>query len=330
MSAKTLTEFGLVLYPGAQVSVVSGLTDLLVIANRFVLSDDEESAKEVRVSHWQATCPDSPPERIFDTHPEREGMPMVLVLPSVLGDPGGHALDDSTVAWLRERHATGTTLGSVCAGAFLLAQTGLLNGRTVTTHWLYAEPFRRQFGQVKLDVDRLVIDDGDIITAGGAMSWTDLGLKLLDRFLGPRVMLETSRILLIDPPGREQRYYSFFSPDMSHGDQAILKVQHWLHATAAQDMELNSMVAITGLEERTFLRRFRKATGMTTTEYCQRIRMGRARELLQFGQSSVESIAWEVGYHDVSAFSRVFTKLLGLTPGEYRHRFGSGRTLSRL
>jgi transcriptional regulator GlxA family with amidase domain len=314
----------MVLYPGAQNSTVLGLTDLFTIANRFVVEQRELSSRPIRISHWQREDGDGQPKRVFDTHPHEESSPTALILPSVLGDPPGRSTIAPYIDWLRERHAAGTIMSSVCAGAFLLAETGLLDDRSATTHWMYAGIFRARFARTKLEADRLIVDDGDIITAGGAMSWTDLGLKLLDRLLGPNVMIRTSRILLIDPPGREQRYYSFFSPNMTHGDPAILKVQHWLQATAARDIALKSLVSISGLEERTLLRRFRKATGMTTSEYCQRLRVGRAREMLQSGRKSIENIAWEVGYGDAGSFSRLFVKIVGLTPGDYRQRFSAG------
>jgi transcriptional regulator GlxA family with amidase domain len=129
----------------------------------------------------------------------------------------------------------------------------------------------------------------------------------------------------VDPPGREQRYYSAFSPNLSHGDAAVLKVQHWLQATVAKDMTLSDLGARAGLEERTFLRRFRKATGQTAVDYCQRLRVGKAAEMLQFSNSPIEAIAWEVGYRDPGSFRKVFFRVTGLTPGAYRRRFGVNR-----
>lgn len=197
----------------------------------------------------------------------------------------------------------------------------MLAGRNVTTHWLYANDFRARFPEARLDTDRLVIDEGDIVTAGGAMAWTDLGLRLVDRYLGASVMLDTARLLLIDPPGREQCYYSAFAPNLKHGDSAILKVQHWLHATDNREIILTELAELAGLEERTLLRRFKKATGMTTGEYLQRMRVGRAKELLQTTKLPFDRIAWDVGYGDASAFRKVFQKIVGLPPSEYRQRF---------
>lgn len=325
MGRGQVVEIGLVLYPGAQQAAVLGLTDLFGVANRIAASHLRQSEPPLQVSHWRQDSPDAAPLRVFQSGTGAPSILSALILPPTLDEPID--ADDAIplTAWLRERHAEGVALGSVCVGAFLLAGTGLMAGRRMTTNWNYAEALQQRFPDVRVDADQLIIDDGDVITAGGLMAWTDLGLRLVDRLLGPTVMLETARTLLVDPPGREQRYYSVFSPRLTHGDAAVLKVQHWLQATQAKEVGLSRLAAEAGLEERTFLRRFQKATGMTSTEYCQRLRVGRARELLQFGTASIERVAWEVGYSDPGAFRKVFTNIVGLSPGEYRRRFSAGR-----
>lgn len=329
MPQRKTIEIGLVLYPGAQQASVLGLTDLFCVANGIADSYQEQPALALRVTHWRQDAPGSPPARVFDSGANPSSVLSALILPPTLAEPTGMSPEPSLTAWLRAQHASGVVLGAVCAGAFLLAGTGLMAGRPMTTHWAYAKRLQERFPQVRVDADRLIIDDGDVITAGGLMSWTDLGLRLVDRLLGPSVMIGTASMLLVDPPGREQRYYSVFSPRLTHGDAAVLKVQHWLQATQAKDIALGTLAALAKLEERTFLRRFQKATGMTTTEYCQRLRVGRARELLQFGTASIDRVAWEVGYNDSSAFRKVFTRIVGLSPGEYRRRFSAGLAMEK-
>lgn len=316
-------EIGILLYPGAQLAAVHGLTDLFGVADRLAAGHRDREPGLLRTSHWRQEDLALPPVRTFATHAEGVGSPAVFILPPSLGEPLAPGQAAPLAGWLRHQHDMGAALCSVCAGAFLLGETGLLAGRAVTTHWIYAERFQSRFPDARVDTDKLVIDDGDIITAGGLMAWTDLGLKLVDRFLGPTVMLETARFLLVDPPGRQQRYYSSFSPRLAHGDAAVLKVQQWLQATSANDMRLASMLAQAGLGERTFLRRFQKATGLKPTEYCQQLRVGKARELLQFSNRPVDGIAWEVGYGDTGAFRKIFARITGLTPGEYRRRFSA-------
>lgn len=319
-----MIEIGLVIYPGAQLAAVLGLTDLFGVANRIAVSHQKAEAPVLRVTHWRQDRASEAPTCVLDTCPdEPAGKLSALILPPSLDEPVGADEAAALTAWLRDHHANGVALGSVCAGAFVLAGTGLISGRRITTHWSYADLLQQRFPELSVDADQLIIDDGDIITAGGLMAWTDLGLRLVDRLLGPTVMIETARVLLVDPPGREQRYYSVFSPRLTHGDAAVLKVQHWLQATQASYVALPTLAAQAGLQERTFLRRFQKATGMTTTEYCQRLRVGRARELLQFSNTSIDRVAWEVGYSDPGAFRKVFTRIVGLSPGDYRRRFGA-------
>jgi transcriptional regulator GlxA family with amidase domain len=154
------------------------------------------------------------------------------------------------------------------------------------------------------------------------MAWVDLGLRLIYRWLGPSIMLATARFFVVDAAGREQRFYSSFAPNQHHGDAAVLQVQHWLQLHYAESLTVVMLAACAKLGERTFLRRFRQATGLKPIEYVQRLRIDKAREALEFSASAIGEIAWAVGYQDQGAFRKVFRRILGLSPGEYRRRFG--------
>ena len=320
--AEPRAEVGIMLYAGCQSAMVHGITDLFAVASQFA---EDRGGSGLRVSHWSREA-DGGFARTFDTHPATlSPVPTLLIVPGrLVGGPASVEEATPYARWLLDRHAQGTTLASNCGGAFILAATGLLAGRAATTHWSCADMFRERFPDVRLEPDKIVIEDGDIITAGGLMAWTDLGLRIVDRLLGPTVMIETGKFFLVDPSGREQRHYSSFAPRLTHGDEAILKVQHWLQAKTGRVASVGEMADTAGLEERTFLRRFKAATGMKPIEYVQHLRIGKARELLEFTRRSIDQIAWSVGYEDPAAFRRVFGRILGLTPGEYRHRFSSG------
>jgi transcriptional regulator GlxA family with amidase domain len=150
----------------------------------------------------------------------------------------------------------------------------------------------------------------------------DTGLLLVDRILGSAVRAETARFILSEPAASEARYFGGFAPRQAHGDAAVLKAQEWVHIRDGRDVSLASMAAAAGLERRTFLRRFANATGMTPIEYCRAVRIARARELLEFGNTPQKEIAQSLRYKDVASFSRVFRKATGLAPGAYRKRFG--------
>ncbi|MEM9488335.1 MAG: GlxA family transcriptional regulator [Myxococcota bacterium] len=307
-----LHRIGILIYPRAQMSAVLGLTDLFEMANRVSAELGAPSAN-IDVQHWRA-----------DDGPTTPDAPLTaLIVPPSLDDQAPEDDDelDRLAAWTINRHGEGTVVCSVCVGAFLLARTGLLSGRVVTTHWALADRFAEDFPEIELDTDKLLIDDGDIITAGGLMAWTDLGLKLIDRLLGSAITLATARYFLVDPGGREQRFYSSFAPKLSHGDSAILKVQHWLATTSDEKITLPAMAGKAGLGERTFLRRFHRATGLKPIRYLQQLRVGKARGMLELSSMTVDEIAWKVGYEDTSAFRKLFKRIMGLSPGEYRRRF---------
>ncbi|VXC74674.1 HTH-type transcriptional regulator glxA [Pseudomonas sp. 8Z] len=315
-------EIGLLLYPGAQRAAVYGLGDLFAVANRMAAEQGRLGVPSLRISHWQA---DEAGElqRVFDSQPQADGAPQVVIVPPCLGDDSEQSLAACYLDWLRQQHGTGVTLASVCAGAFALAEAGLLDGRTVTTHWALAAQLAARFPRVEVLPERMVIDDGDLITAGGLMAWTDLGLALVTRLLGPTIAAETARYLVVDLNRESQRHFSSFVPSFDHGDAAVLAVQHWLQGEAGADLSLASMAARASLGERTFLRRFRAATGLKPTEYCQQLRVSKARELLEFTRQSIDQVAWQVGYRDSGAFRKVFARLVGVSPGDYRRRFGT-------
>ncbi|GGD29273.1 GlxA family transcriptional regulator [Aureimonas glaciei] len=316
-------EIGLLIYPGVQMSAVHGLTDMFHFADRLARERLGATEAVIRLSHLSPR--DSiEASRVYDTVPDAGGSPSFIIMAPSIKRPGDEGYEPSLVDWLREQYAQGTKLASVCGGAFLMAQTGVLKGRAVTTHYTLVSDLVRRFPGISVDPDRLFINHGDVMTAGGLMSWTDLGLHIIERTLGPVAMAETARFMVLDPPGREQVFYSVFAPRLAHGDDAILKVQDRLAKNGPRDVTVSAMASWSGLEERTFMRRFIKATGLRPNDYFQRFRIGRAREMLSLNRIPVERVAWAVGYDDPASFRKVFLKLTGLTPSGYRKRFGVG------
>ncbi|MDZ3990915.1 GlxA family transcriptional regulator [Pseudomonas sp. Teo4] len=323
MAAKTdnldSLEIGLLIYPGAQSAAVHGLDDLFTVANRVASELGAVDLPRVRVSHWQVDEAGQLKCAADDDGDTLQALRVLIIPPSLESIPASELLERHCAS-LRQWHGQGTVLASVCIGVFFIAASGLLDGRAASTHWNYAQPLAQRFPKVQVEANQPLLDDGDIVTSAGLMAWTDLGLRLLERFLGASLAWETARYLSVEPisaplPG------ALFNPRLEHGDAAVLKVQHWLQSSGAQQADLAGMAACAGLEERTFLRRFRAATGLKPTEYCQQVRVGRACRMLEFTRRNVEQIAWGVGYQDPSAFRRVFQRITGLTPSDYRRQF---------
>ncbi|WP_395604650.1 GlxA family transcriptional regulator [Pseudomonas sp. B21128] len=316
-----VAEIGVLIYPGAQMAAVHGLTDLFAVANRIAGEHQAAQLPLLRVSHWQVEG-DQPPVRVYDSLPGTESHLLAVLIPPSIGGFSASHMPAALAPWLREQHARGATLGGVCVGSLMLAESGLLDGRSATTHWTSTKAFSERYPKIRLKADTPIVDDGDLITTAGLMAWSELGLRLVDRLLGPSIATATARFLVVEHSDSASECGSNFAPILSHGDAAILKVQHWLQGTGATDVSLTAMAERAGLEERTFLRRFRAATGLKPTEYCQHLRVGKAREMLEFTNGTIDHIAWTVGYQDPGAFRAIFKKITGLAPSEYRGRFG--------
>jgi len=219
------------------------------------------------------------------------------------------------------QHKNGARLCSVCAGAFILAETGLLKGRPATTHWGLAYDLQKQFPDAIINSERILINDGDIVTAGGITAWIDLSLELVALFAGPAIMRLMGKQLIFDTGHREQRYYQSFSPSFSHGDSIMIAAQNFIHENYFHQVNIKEIAESICLSEKTLLRRFKKATGMVPINYLQRVRIQKACDFLENSDDSFETICDKVGYVDVSSFRKIFIKTMGLTPREFRKRF---------
>jgi len=235
-----------------------------------------------------------------------------------------HGRHPEIVDWLHRQHQAGADLCTACAGALLLAETGLLDGRATTTHWAFAETFRRNFPQVRLRLDELLIVDGargEFVMSGAANSWQDLILFLIARHVSPRAAQTVGKFLLYQWNMPNQVPFMPFSPPLDHGDGAILEVQDRLGASERCAFTVEELAEQTGMARATFNRRFKQATGLSPVEYLQQLRAERAKELLEQTQETIEEIAWQVGYDEPAAFRRVFRRITRLSPSDYRRKF---------
>ncbi|MET0026937.1 MAG: helix-turn-helix domain-containing protein [Candidatus Thiodiazotropha sp.] len=306
-----ITPIAILTSANAMQTAVHGLNEMFVLANKICHESNIDHRFSITLCDIGYLVEEGLDDQSF----------AAVLLPPSLDDAPERPVDPKLVAWLRNQHACGALLGSVCAGAFILAATGLLDARPVTTHWMLGERLQRRYPAIDLKSDQMLIGDRDIITAGGLMAWIDLGLELVARYAGPGVVRELGRLLVIDTAGREQRYYRRFQPSRDHGDAQILKAQQLLHAGYTDAVPVAVLARAVHLTERTLLRRFVRATGVRPNEYLQRLRVDRVCDLLEETRNSFESIASSVGYRDASACRKTFIKVTGLTPAAYRRRF---------
>jgi transcriptional regulator GlxA family with amidase domain len=230
-----------------------------------------------------------------------------------------------TIPWLLKHHKAGTTLASVCTGAFLLAQTGLLDGKRATTHWGFAELFRNRYPQVDLRPECLITDEGSLVCGGGAFSYFDLSLYLVERYCGFEVATQCGKSLLLDIGRTSQVPYAIFEYQKQHKDRQILDAQTFMERNYPRQVNLDELAAGVGMSLRNFKRRFRKATGDSPLTYLQRFRVEAAKRLLENTHKSIAEICNEIGYEDIAFFRRIFKRYVGITPYEYRQRIHPGK-----
>ncbi|NMX74108.1 helix-turn-helix domain-containing protein [Pseudomonas sp. WS 5532] len=223
--------------------------------------------------------------------------------------------------WLREQYAQGAVLASMCTAAFLLAESGLLQGLRATTHWAFAELFRRRYPDVSLEDAQILCEENRVITSGGASAAMDLMLHLIRRFGSPELAHTCGKYLLIDGVRTEQSVYALWSLPKNHGDGEILRVQHWLEQHFAQGLVIDDVARRFGFGVRNFKRRFKEATGYTPVGYVQTLRLERAKQMLESTRMTLESITYAVGYEDSNSFRRLFQQRVGMLPAAYRKKF---------
>ena len=226
------------------------------------------------------------------------------------------------VPWLRALHKRGSHLASVCSGVALVAEAGLLDGRRATTHWGVVNKYRQRYPKVVWQPEHFVTEDGGLFCGGGVYAAIDLSLYLVEKFCGHEIALECAKSLMVTPPRNLQSGYAMAPLSPPHNDERIKQIEHQLQSSFDQDIVIESIAAEHAMSPRNLLRRFKAATGHLPGEYLQLLRVASARQLLERGRAPVQKIAAAVGYQDSSYFRGIFKRHTGMTPSEYRNRFG--------
>ncbi|MFC4349109.1 GlxA family transcriptional regulator [Kordiimonas lipolytica] len=238
----------------------------------------------------------------------------------------------ASARWIGEQHARGANICSVCTGAALLAEAGLLDGRVATTHWAGAALFETAYPNVKLKPDLIfscAMDDESIITTGGSSSWMELCLYLIKRFFGYEAASQTAKIYLLGDRADGQLPFTGPAPKREHDDAVISECQSWIADNYHAPQPVTRMIEKSGLAERTFKRRFTSATGMKPVAYVQTVRVEEAKQLLETTLQSVEEISAAVGYEDSAFFRRLFKRMAGVSPAKYRQKYQAIRNLGK-
>lgn len=225
------------------------------------------------------------------------------------------------IEWLKDWYEKGADLASVCGGAFTLASTGLLDGKTATTHWGLTKQFKKRFPDVNLRTDLLVTDEGRLFCGGGIAADLNLSLYLIEKYCGREIALQSSRCTMVDLDCTSQSPFTMFTPEKNHGDSKILEAQEWMENNLRNKISIDAMASEAGISIRQLNRRFKSATGETVNSYLQLIRIDASKVSLVNTDQPIEEVSLNIGYENISFFRRLFKKQTSLTPSEYRKRF---------
>lgn len=224
------------------------------------------------------------------------------------------------VNWIVRQHHQGAVIAASCSGTVLLAETGLLNGRSATTSWWLEQFFRKRYPAVDIQIERLVVESGRLLSAGAVTSYANLILHLIEKFADKILAHACAKMMLIDI-NKSQAPYMILQSILDHSDNLMSKAQFWINGRLQKNIDMRELSDHLAISYRTLIRRFKTVTGDTPTQYVQKSRIESAKHLLETTDIGIETIMERVGYSDPSAFSLLFKRLTRLTPREYRHRF---------
>lgn len=246
----------------------------------------------------------------------------LLVIPPTFGNPVlGIQSNKEAIPYFKALHQKGSSLASLCAGAFLLAETGLLNGRKCSTHWAHISAFKERYPHVEVEDGAVITEHDNIYSSGGANSLWNLILYLVEKFADRETAVMISKYFAIDLGRDNQSQFAIFKGQRNHDDAGIKQVQDYIEEHFEEKITVEDLANLLLVGRRTFERRFKEATNNTPLEYMQRVRIEAAKKFFEASRKNVSDVMYDVGYTDTKAFRDIFKKVTGLTPIEYRNRF---------
>ena len=260
---------------------------------------------------------------LFSVHPDLMVKDVkrtdLIIIPAL--QPQSLPLNSEFTNWITEQYKHGAEVASLCVGAFLLASTGLLNGKQCTTHWLAADTFRQMFPDVDLVPEKIITDEHGIYTSGGAYSFINLVLYLVEKHCGRDVAVFLSKVFEIEIERKSQSPFNIFMGQKGHEDEPIKKAQEYIESNVDKKISVDQLAGIFLISRRNFERRFKKATANTPVEYLQRVKIEAAKKSLESGRENINEVMYAVGYNDSKAFRTTFKKITGLSPLDYRKKY---------
>ncbi|HTQ66014.1 MAG TPA: helix-turn-helix domain-containing protein [Puia sp.] len=246
----------------------------------------------------------------------------LIIVPAISGDfRKAIQKNKDYLPWIVQQHKKGAEVASLCVGAFLLASTGLLNGKECSSHWLTAGLFREMFPEVTLVDGRIVTEQKGLYSSGGATSYWNLLLHLVEKYAGREMAIMASKVYALEIDRKSQSPFIMFNGQKKHADEPIKKAQEYIENNVTEKISVEELAVKFAIGRRHFERRFKKATNNTPFEYIQRVKIEAAKKKLETSPMNVSEVMYEVGYIDSKAFRSIFKKFTGLSPVGYRNKY---------
>jgi transcriptional regulator GlxA family with amidase domain len=242
--------------------------------------------------------------------------------------PGSIERNKPMTDWIERQYKNGAEVATMCTGAFLLASTGLLDGKSCSTHWAADSMFRDMFPRVNLQTDQLITDENGIYTNGGAFSFLNLIIYLIEKYYDRQTAIYCSKLFQIEMDRNSQSPFTIFTGQKSHGDEMVQQAQAYIESNLHEKISIEHLADKFSIGRRNFDRRFIKATGNTPLEYAQRVKIESAKKAFETSRKNINEVMYEVGYADVKAFREVFRKITGMSPIEYKSRYNKDGILN--
>ncbi len=246
----------------------------------------------------------------------------LIIIPAIFGD-FGQVIEQNkeAIPWIQKLHKKGAEVASLCTGAFFLGATGLLDGKQCSTHWAFSSEFRDWYPNAELVDGGIITDDNGVYSSGGANSYWNLLLYLLEKYTDRETAIMASKFFAIDIDRQSQASFMMFKGQKDHKDKEVLKAQEYIEDNYDQRILVDELAEKCAISRRSFERRFKSATNNTVLEYIQRVKIEAAKRSFELTTKNISQVMYEVGYSDTKAFRTVFKKITGLTPVEYRNKF---------
>jgi transcriptional regulator GlxA family with amidase domain len=246
----------------------------------------------------------------------------LVIIPALFGDiEKAVELNRKMIPWILQQYDNGAEVASLCVGAFLLASTGLLDGRKCSTHWGFINEFRQRYPEVIAQDGSIVTEENRIYTSGGATSYWNLLLHLVEKYSDRQTAILTAKYFAIDINRHSQSVFAMFKGQKVHRDEAVKKAQEYIEQNIEEKIVVDELADAVAVGRRSFERRFRQATSNSVLEYVQRVKMEAAKRSFENSRKNISEVMFEVGYNDTKAFRSTFRKITGLTPIEYRNKY---------